>query len=119
MASQIIDEEFGTISIRRSPRANSIRLRVTPDGRLSASMPLYAPLFLVKRLVKNSRDELRSLLQEHQKDIVFTPGMQIGKSHSLIVREIMTKQLSVARHGQQIIVQLPSSYTLDNSHVVK
>lgn len=118
MASQIIDEEFGTIAIRRSARSSSIRLRVAPDGTLRASLPLYAPIFLVKKLVKNSRDQLRKLLDEHQKDIItFTPGMQIGKSHSLIVRE--ARHLSVKRHGQHIIAQLPADYTLNHPKVIK
>lgn len=119
MASQIIDEEFGTISIRRNARATAIRLRVTPDGRLRASLPLYAPLFLVKRLVKSSRDELRKLMNEHQKDMNFTDGMQIGKSHSLIVRPVLATRPLASRHGQQIIVHLPNDMTLDHPVVIK
>lgn len=119
MASQIIDEEFGTISIRRNARATAIRLRITPDGRLRASLPLYAPLFLVKRLVKSSREDLRKLLNDHQKDMIFTDGMQIGKSHSLIVRPALAAKPTAARHGQQIIVHLPQDMTLDHPSVIK
>jgi predicted metal-dependent hydrolase len=119
MASQIIDEEFGTIPIRRNARATHIRLRVAPDGKLRASLPLYAPLFLVKKLLRSSRAELRQLLQEHQKDIIFTNGMQIGKSHSLIVRETTAKHTTVTRHGQQIIVQLPLNDQLGDPSVAK
>lgn len=118
MASHITDEEFGTITIRRSPRASSIRLRVAPDGKLRASLPLYAPLFLVKRLVKNSRFELRRLLDDHQKDIVFAPGMQIGKSHSLIVHSKAAPRVVVARHGQHIVVQLPADKDLSHPVVI-
>lgn len=119
MASNIIDEEFGTIIIRRSPKATHIRLRIGPDGKLRASLPMYAPLFLVKRLVKSSREELRTLLQDHQKEIAFTDGMQIGKSHSLIVRQTSSKQLHVSRHKQQIIVQLPEGESLQDPRVVR
>lgn len=119
MASHITDEEFGTIAIRRSARATNIRLRVAPDGKLKASLPLYAPLFLVRRLVKNSRLELRQLLHEHQKDIVFTPGMQIGKSHTLVIRDVPRKQIAVSRHGQQIVVQLSEEKGLDHPEVIQ
>lgn len=119
MASHITDEEFGTISVRRNARATSIRLRIAPDGRLRASLPLYAPLFLVKRLVKTSRDELRKLLNDHQKHMIFTDGMQIGKSHSLIVRTTATSKPNATRHGQQIIVHLPQDLTLEHPTVVK
>jgi predicted metal-dependent hydrolase len=117
VASHIVDEEFGTIIIRRNPKATSIRLRVAPDGKLRASLPMYAPLFLVKRLVKNSREELRKILQDHQKDISFIDGMQIGKSHTLLVRP--ARYFSVSRQKQHIIVQLPEKKTLEDEIVMR
>ncbi len=113
----ITDEEFGTITLRRSVRASSIRIRVTPDGRLRASLPLYAPLFLVRRLVKSSRDELRELLLQHRGNGIFKSGMQIGKSHTLIVRPTTAKSPSAGRHGQQIIVMLPPDKELQEPSV--
>lgn len=105
----IHDEEFGAITLRRSARASQVRIRVAPDGRLRASLPLYAPLFLVKRLVKASRPQLRSMLDEHHDGTVFTSGMQIGKSHTLIVRKGTGKTATVKRHGQQIVATIPES----------
>lgn len=114
----ITDTEFGKITIRRSARASQVRIRVAPDGTLRASLPLYAPLFLVKRLLKNSRDELRAILQDHQPDIHFENGMSIGKSHNLIVRPSTTGQISVVRHGQQIVANLPEALTLHDPTAV-
>jgi len=107
----IIDEEFGQITLRRSARASHVRIRVAPDGRLRASLPLYAPVFLVKRLLKNSRQELRSLLAQQQIS-QFEHGMQIGKSHTLLVRETVVAQPSAKRHNLQIVVSLPPPMTL-------
>lgn len=112
----ILDEEFGTITLRRSARATHVRIRVAPDGRLRASLPLYAPLFLVKRLVKNSREELRAMLAEQHTDTVYEDGMRLGKSHTLVVRPT-TASPTVRRHGQQIIASLPAGKTLDNPTV--
>lgn len=103
----VIDEEFGRITLRRSARASHVRIRVAPDGRLRASLPLYAPTFLVKRLIKTSREQLRALLAEQTSDAYFEHGMQIGKSHTLIIRETTTLKPTVTRHGQQIIASLP------------
>jgi len=114
----IHDEEFGKITIRRSARASQVRLRVAPDGTLRASLPLYAPTFLVKRLLKTSRHELRELLQHSQPQTEYTDGMRIGKSHTLIVRPT-TRQFDVSRHGQQIIVNLPESNTLGDPLIVR
>lgn len=112
----IEDKEFGTITVRRSALASHVRIRVAPNGTLRASLPMYAPLFMIKRLLKSSRNELRQLLQEQQPKQIFVDGMQIGKSHTLLVRS--GTQLSVVRHGQQIIVQLPEDLELDTPRVV-
>lgn len=113
----IQDEEFGTITVRRSAKASHVRIRVAPNGTLRASLPLYAPLFVVKRLIKNSRPELQQMLREHHGDTHYEAGMQIGKSHSLVVRP--STSLSATRHGQQIILSLPDTVNLNSPPVIK
>lgn len=115
----ITDEEFGTIILRRSARASHVRIRVAPDGRLRASLPLYAPVFLVKRLIRTSRGELRQLLSGAHGGTVYEHGMQIGKSHTLLVRVTSAKVPAAKRHGQQIIVSLPESTTLQHPTAVR
>lgn len=115
--STITDEEFGIITLRRSAKASHVRIRVAPDGRLRASLPLYAPIFLVKRLIRSSREQLRAMMAEQHTDVPFEHGMQIGKSHTLIVRPTTLTKPSAKRHGQQIIVLLPSGMGLDDMEV--
>jgi len=114
----INDEEFGAITVRRSARATQVRLRVAPDGTLRASMPLYAPLFLLKRLVKTSRPQLREMLEQAQPTLTYTDGQQIGKSHTLIVRHGGTKAL--ATHTKpHVVVTLPTGKSLNDPDVVR
>lgn len=113
----ITDSEFGTITLSRSAKASHIRIKVGTDGTLRASMPMYAPILLVKRLIATSRPEIRKLLSQHQSSSIFTDEMQIGKSHTLVTRPSSSQECSVSRHGQQIIVALPSSMTIDDTHV--
>lgn len=113
----IHDEEFGTITVRRSARATQVRLRVAPDGSLKASMPVYAPLFLLKRLVKTSRVQLRAMIEQAQPVSHYEDGQQIGKSHTLVVRSGAT--VAVKRLKQQIIVTLPVSKHLTDADVTK
>lgn len=115
----IEDEEFGKITIRRSPRASQVRLRVAPDGTLRASIPMYAPLFLVKRLVRNSRDELRALLAQSIPKAHYEEGMTIGKSHSLLVKPTSLRTPKATLNGNHITVQLPAGKTLGDSSVIK
>lgn len=112
----IEDKEFGTITVRRSALASHVRIRVAPNGTLRASLPMYAPLFMIKRLLKTSREELRQLLEDQQPKQTFSDGMQIGKSHTLVIRP--GSQISAERHGQQIIVQLPSEAHLNSPEAI-
>ncbi len=113
----IVDEEFGAITVRRSTRATQVRLRVAPDGTLRASMPVYAPLFLLKRLVKSSRPQLRKMLQQAQPDVQYSDGQQIGKSHTLIVKP--GTKITATRSKQHIIVTLPHGVALHDPMAVR
>lgn len=101
----IYDDEFGKVTVRRSSRSSSVRIRVAPDGTLRASLPLYTPVFFVKRLIKTSRSELRELIYDARPQVHYTDGMQIGKSHSLMVRH--GSATTARRHGQQITITIP------------
>lgn len=110
------DKEFGTITIRRSVKAQSVRMRVAPDGTLRISAPLYTPMIYIRRLVSTSREQLRPLLARHSEETdTWQDGMQIGKSHTLVVRP--GSRLSVERHAQHIAVILPPSQSLSDNAV--
>lgn len=114
----IHDDEFGKITVRRSARASQVRLRVGPDGTLRASLPLYAPTFLIKRLIKSSRHELRELLVQSAPTTTYEDGMRIGKSHTLHVRP-HTPSIQTKRSGQQIYVSFPEQHSLNDPAVVR
>jgi hypothetical protein len=114
----IKDSEFGEIVIRRSPKASSVKLRVAPDGRLRISMPLYAPIFLAKQLVKSNREELRRMLETHDSKPSYEDGMQIGKSHRLNI-VATTSKTKIARTGLTIMVALSVEDSIEDSHIVR
>lgn len=115
--SIINDEEFGKITIRRSAKATQVRVRVAPDGTLRASLPIYAPTFLVKRLLKSSRDKLRIIISQSKPEYIYENGMQIGKSHTLIIRNTDCQVPKISKHGQQIIVNLPLNSQLNDPEI--
>ncbi len=110
----IQDEEFGKVTVRRSAKSSTISVRVAPDGSLRASLPLYAPLFLVKRLLRTSRSDIRELLSKAQPHIDYYDGMRIGKSHTIVIRNIVHGSASVTKNGQQIVVTLPPATSMDD-----
>ncbi len=109
----ITDSEFGPVTIRRHARASQVRVRVAPHGQLVVSAPPYVPVFMIKRVIGSSRDELRRLLQTQRPDFDYRDGSTIGKSHHLAVRP--GSSLRVDRHGLQISLSLPPEMTLDDS----
>lgn len=109
------DKEFGNVTVRRSPRAHSLKLSVSQDGSLRVSMPPYTPLFLAKRLINSSRRSLRELKQSQPARTTFSNGKQVGKSHSIFVHE--ASRLSVSVKKQLISVALPASLTINDSQV--
>jgi predicted metal-dependent hydrolase len=113
----IEDSEFGKITVRRSPKATQVRLRVAPDGTLRASMPMYAPMLFLKRLLKTSREELRDMIKQAQPHMEFSDGQQVGKSHTIIVRPGASVATKVK--GQHILVSLPAEKSLSDSDVVR
>lgn len=115
----IQDKEFGKITIRRSATASQVRIRVAPDGTLRASLPLHAPIILIKSLLYTSRNEIRKILNQSKPEYKYENGMQIGKSHTLIIQQQNSKDYSVTRHGQQIIVKLPINTNIEQPEIAR
>lgn len=113
--ADLVDDEFGVITIRRSNLAKSLKVSVAPNGTIRISMPKYAPQFLAKRLLNSSRASIRTLIQASEPVAEYHDGMQIGKSHSIAVRNAST--FSVKRSGQVIYVSLPPDSSLTDTAV--
>lgn len=110
------DEEFGDITVRRSVRSSAVRISVAPSGMLRASLPPYAPLFMLKRMINSSREQLRGMLEQHRPAYDIIDGQQIGKSHRLKI--IRSSKTSIKRYKQQISVILGPSDTIADTHVI-
>lgn len=106
----IHDEEFGEITVRRSVRSRSVKISVAPGGTLRASLPPYAPLIILKRLISSSRAQLRKMLEQQPTAYTLEDGMEIGKSHRLVVER--ADSTSVRRKGQRIVVSLADGDSL-------
>lgn len=110
----ISDPEFGEIIVRRSPSARFVRIRVAPNGQLRASLPPYAPLYMVKRLLKTSRDEIRELLTAQHAEHIYTPGVQIGKSHTLLLGQPASKT-TVSVSGLKLFLHLAPDAAVEDT----
>lgn len=113
--STIHDSELGEIAVRRSARATQIRMRVAPNGSLRVSAPTRTPLFLIKRAVAHSRRELVAMLDTYRPLLSYEDGSEIGKSHSLMMRQGDT--FRVTREGLRIVATLPDHKSLGDADV--
>lgn len=112
----IEDKEFGRITVRRSARSSAMRVTMASNGTLRISAPSYAPIFMVKRMIASSRDQLRKLLEAHPR-IELSDGMAIGKSHHLLIRKATT--INLTRTGTQLLLSVPPAQSLDHPEVVE
>lgn len=116
MSQTLQDTEFGSIAIRRSSLARSLRLKIDHKGGLVISMPKRAPLYLAQRLVDEARDQVRRSLAVTQEQLtVLKHGDLIGKSHRLVLRE--GSQLSGRVIGTFVEVTVPTGMPSDSAEV--
>ncbi len=111
----INDPEFGEVVIRKYRQARSIKATVAPNGKLRISAPQHAPNFLIKSFIKQSRLSIRQLIDTATPKVEYTPGMTIGKSHSLLVTEGSTLQATIK--GNYINLTLPKEKELNSKNV--
>jgi len=56
------DSEFGDIIVRKNTLSSGIKFSVSTSGRLAMSVPKSTPNFLIKRLLDQSRKQIRTKL---------------------------------------------------------
>lgn len=111
-----IDAEFGRISYRRVSNSRYVRIRLATDGTLRASLPLFAPVKSIERLVDNSREDLRKLLGARQQN-AYTDGQRIGHSHTLRLTPNRNQSLKQVVKGQIVHISYPSDRSPDSSPI--
>ena len=111
----IHDNELGKITIRRRTRSKHVTMRVAPAGSLRVAAPMYTPLFIMKRSITASKRDLKELLDRHRPVLQYSDGDQIGKSHSIMVREGLTT--TVERDRLRIIATLAGGISIQSPEV--
>lgn len=109
------DKEFGKITIHRSRGSRAIKISVSPNGSLRASLPYYAPIILLQRLIRSSRTQLRVLIEKQTPKYNLFHGMAIGKSHKLSV--VSANTTGIKRDKQNIVLSLCPQDSLSDSKV--
>lgn len=115
MHQVVVDSEFGEISIKRIHNAKSIRLRISSQGKIIATLPKRSNLSLVQRLIDSSRTEIRTLLKQYadKQPRLYRDNDVIGSSHKIMFVHSPVKTVSVKTQGQNIFITLPEEMPID------
>jgi predicted metal-dependent hydrolase len=86
---ELADDEFGVVICRRHKNARYVRLKLGSDGRIVVTLPIRAPLSLARRLIDDSRADLRSAIASRQQTLpaLLGDGENIGHSHTLRITD--------------------------------
>lgn len=115
-SASLDDVDFGRITIRRTNLSRSIRLRLLPDGSLSASMPKRAPLYLLKSLIDGSRQELKHQVNDiKSRQAVYRHDQLVGRSHHLAIERSAVTEPTGRLHGQELLIRLPTDWPIESS----
>ncbi len=108
MATKLIqDEEFGTVTIRRSSLSRYIKLTIDQRGGIIVSMPLRTPLFLAKSLLAQSRAQIRKhLSRATAEQAKLLNGDIVGKTHRLVLTT--GDEFASRLQGTELHVNIPA-----------
>lgn len=115
-STSLDDSEFGSVTIRRDARAKHVRLRMLPDGTLSITLPKYAAISNARKILDNSRPEIRKWRSKHQSEQVdFADGQKIGHSHTLRVHANTITKPYAKIQLLNIHLHLPTNLSIDSA----
>lgn len=106
---------LGEIRLRRTSSRSAVRFSLSTAGVLKMSLPKLMPVFMAKRIINSSADELRKLL-ESKPSLYVKDGTQVGKRHILEIRQGVAKH-SVRVTGNRLIVTLAAGQAVHDAKV--
>ena len=112
------DDEFGELTIKRRTGTRSVRIHMATDGHFVISCGRLVPFRFIREFIDSSRDELRKIARKTSVAEPYKHGQAIGQRHRIaIVPTQMVAEPTVRTKFQQIIVQIPPSFSLEDQSV--
>ena len=111
------DDVLGEVVVRRVKSARAIRIKYAANGKYTATIPTLTPIFYLKKMLRESRNELLGLAETTAPDM-YEDGQIIGLDHKIaIVRSGISDRPHVKTTRKTIVVTLPPTTDVKNIEV--
>lgn len=97
---------LGEIKIKTYAQSRAVKFKIDPSGVLLATTPLGVSEKMILKIIDHNEQKITKLLNQHPQSFEIKDGEEIGKSHTLIIRQ--SKNLSVESKDLKIILNLPA-----------
>lgn len=110
--AEFVDEVLGLIKVQNNPLSQSIRMRLSPRGEIVVSAPKRTPLALIKKAVRDARNELENIKNSANIEKYYN-SQQIGHSHKLVVvSSDVSTEPRVKLQDRLLVVYLPKDISI-------
>lgn len=103
------DEVLGTVTVKFNPLSRSIRMRLSPRGDVTVTVPKHTPMMVIRRAIRQARGEL-SQMRDASRPEPYRNGDAIGHSHTLaIVESSLAVKSTATLKARTIVVTVPTN----------
>ena len=107
--------EFGEVTLRRSARTRRIGIRFNSKGQLIVTAPRLMPVFLIKKTIEESLNEIRKLKTKQPAHTVYRDGELIG--HKRTLHFVHGATLRITTSDTNITIEYPESLDISSAKV--
>jgi predicted metal-dependent hydrolase len=103
MAIKVYDfPDIGEVSVSKNSRSRSLRIKVSPSGKITATIPSYVPFIAAKTYISNNIPWIKNELSKRK--TMLTDGLKIGRLHTLQFIEEPNRQSPTSRVTSNSVV---------------
>lgn len=115
-------EDIGTVSLRKSKRSHSIRIRVSPKEGITVFVPSFVSENMVLRFIHEKKNWIQKSLKRqarlHQQKTLFTEKTEFKtRWHILYILKHDKNTIRSVVSGDKIVVWYPSTAEVDDQRI--
>lgn len=110
MASKVFDfPDIGEVTVSKHSKSRSMRIKITPSGKVTATIPTYVPFIAAKTYILGNTSWIQNELSKRKTTL--TDGMKVGRLHTLQFLHDDSRQIPTTRVTSNKVIIKHSSAT--------